>query len=239
MNISPAVRRAHLETQRRLLDAEHDAQERLAAAAQGVLDANHGATPAALRKASDEARDRVAAEVERLRGEARAAGRSTLAHEFRVGADSAGRRGLARVTLASTGPTLADQIAGRRAGNDYAAAWLTRATVDGPVVATKTTRYRLHALGGAEIGQAFGAEREAAMRQFARAIGPELHGTIVLAKVWDARLDACPKCRDLDGQIRPMGISFRGGVVPGGVHRRCRCIGGALVLPAVTMSEAA
>lgn len=240
MTPSPAAKRAHQETQRRLLDAERDAQERLAAAARDALAKYPGSSPAALKAGADAAREAVAVVTERLRGEARAAGRSTLAHELRVGAEDSGLRALGRIALGAAGVvTLSDQIAGRRAGASYAAAWLERAAVDGPGTATRMTRHRIATIAGAEYGQAFGVERDATLKRLARSIGPEIAGVVVIAKAWDARLDACPRCRDLDGQVRPIGLDYRGETVPGLVHRRCRCISGVVILPAVTVRDAA
>lgn len=237
-HVSPATRRAHMDTQRRLLEAERDAQARLAAVAHDAASSS-GLSPAALRAASDAVRDAVASEVERLRGEARRTGRATLAHELRVSAEDARVHALARLTLAPPVPSLADQIAGQRVGNTYAAAWLTRAATDGPAASTRMTRHRLNGAAGAEVGQAFSGERDAMLKQLDRHTGAELKGVVLIIKLWDARLDACPRCRDLDGQVRPIGIDFRGGAVPGLVHKRCRCISGVVVLPAITMQDAA
>lgn len=239
MNIPPAVKRAHLDTQRRLLEAERAAQARLAAAARDALAGHPGASSAAIRKASDAARDAVASEVSALRADARAAARATLAQELRTGGEEARQPAIARFTLVPATPALADDIAGQRVGNDYAAAWLARATDDGPDAATLAIRYRLNTAAGAEVGQAFGTERDVALKRMAKHMGPELSGVIVIVKVWDARLDACPVCRKLDGQIRIIGLDYRGGAVPGLVHRRCRCISGVVIIPAAAITEAA
>ena len=54
--------------------------------------------------------------------------------------------------------------------------------------------------------------------------------------IWDARMDkkTCPKCWDLDGTIRPIGIAFPGGAIPGKIHAQCRCLGGLIFAPLLT-----
>lgn len=223
-------------TQARLLATERAAMASLQQVAARIALTRPGATPAALRATADDLRDGVAEEVERLRQEARTTGRSALGHEMRVAAEEAGLRGIGLLALAPTTSDLADQIAAKRAGTEYAAAWLERAADDGPAAATKATSYRLDSIAGGETGQAFGAERERAMRRLG---GPEFEAIMVPLKIWDARLDACPKCAGMDGQIRPVGIGFRNDLVPGFVHRRCRCIAGLVLLSAATAHDAA
>lgn len=55
---------------------------------------------------------------------------------------------------------------------------------------------------------------------------------VQMLRVWDAELDklTCEICFGLDGTIVGMGESFPGGVSPGGVHPRCRCVD--LIFPA-------
>lgn len=55
----------------------------------------------------------------------------------------------------------------------------------------------------------------------------------LVAKMWDATLDVrtCAVCRDMEGQIRLLGLSFEGGRLPASVHRRCRCIQVLILAP--------
>ena len=52
-------------------------------------------------------------------------------------------------------------------------------------------------------------------------------------KRWDATLDkrVCPRCRALDGTLRPIGVDFAGGRDPGHVHANCRCTSHLLFIP--------
>lgn len=52
----------------------------------------------------------------------------------------------------------------------------------------------------------------------------------VMVATWDARLDVrtCPRCRKLDGETRPLGLDFEGGVAPGKIHAKCRCVRGLI-----------
>ena len=52
-----------------------------------------------------------------------------------------------------------------------------------------------------------------------------------VGRLWDARLDACPVCRRLDGTIRPIGMGFPDDAIAGRVHVACRCSGGLVLSP--------
>ena len=67
------------------------------------------------------------------------------------------------------------------------------------------------------------AEALPAMAQHDVRLVPLLDRARVLRE-WSAMLDACPTCFAMDGERARLGGSFRGGLEPGYVHPRCRCI---------------
>lgn len=77
--------------------------------------------------------------------------------------------------------------------------------------------YRLRRTSGTETFSAYSRAMDRYYDQLVET-HPELH------KRWDAMLDACPICRSLDGEIRPLDQDFTDGYEPGYVHIACRCV---------------
>ncbi len=234
MAVPPAVKRAHLETQRRLLAEERAASAMLVAVGAAALGGLSFASATALVEASDALAVAIGAAVTSVRSDARESARSTLANEIRVGAAESKQTALLAFGMAAPEPVLADAVAGRRVGADAAAIWLEAARED-PELASATLSRRLSSASRAQYGQAFASERETTLRRVDQSLG----GRVGILKIWDALLDACPKCTKLDGKIRLVGFPFPGGAVPGLVHRHCRCIQGVIILGAAYVSEAA
>lgn len=82
----------------------------------------------------------------------------------------------------------------------------------GPVI--KRLDSRLVTIGITENANAYNAEH----RQTVLDVADDLD----LIEVWDAYMDACPVCWDLNGTEAIDG-NFPSGATPGGVHARCRC----------------
>lgn len=62
----------------------------------------------------------------------------------------------------------------------------------------------------------------------------DIDGTLIIIVVeWDAWLDrrTCPQCSQRDGTLRPLGMSFPGGVESPPLHPRCRCLAGYWPVP--------
>ncbi len=57
------------------------------------------------------------------------------------------------------------------------------------------------------------------------------YADFVILDRWEARLDACPKCRALDGDLTMVGQPFESGEEPGYTHVRCRCSRTTITLP--------
>jgi hypothetical protein len=97
-----------------------------------------------------------------------------------------------------------------------------RAQSQGVRPAVTALRRRLELSGQATTADAWADERERVLG----AVEREQRATRWLpfvGRLWDARLDACPVCRGLDGTIRPLGVGFPGDKIPGRVHFSCRC----------------
>lgn len=81
--------------------------------------------------------------------------------------------------------------------------------------ALEQTTARIATTAATETFSAAAAERSVVVRLVA--------DEYELLKVWDAQLDACPRCWRLDGTIVAADANFPGGEEPGVVHPNCRC----------------
>lgn len=137
-----------------------------------------------------------------------------------------------------------DAAAAAVAGKAFAAGWLSEALANvarpdaehGDVLAemtaaTEAAGYRLDAIAASDVAATYNAEREDLGAAYARDAG-RLWLPLPL-KFWDASLDTklCARCAALHGTIRPFGVAFPNGAVPGAVHRNCRCGTGLTMVP--------
>lgn len=137
------------------------------------------------------------------------------------------------------------------AGKSLSAAWLM-ATLTGlsaggedvdpaqvALTALDQLAPRLDTLAATEVADAFGDERSDASDAYAAEA--TRRWLPVPLKVWDAAHDRklCVRCAALDGQVRPFGFAFDGGLVPGRVHPRCRCLEKVWLVPLVYVAGAA
>lgn len=74
---------------------------------------------------------------------------------------------------------------------------------------------RLATIAISENAEAFNTTR--------RHIANDIAAEYDLIEIWDARMDACPVCWELNGTESIVGYGFPGGDTPGGVHPRCQC----------------
>lgn len=88
---------------------------------------------------------------------------------------------------------------------------------------------RIRRIAATTASQGFNAEREEASAQFAE--DPENKFLPIILRRWNALFDACPVCRALNGQTRPLGISYERGQVPGSAHPFCRCFSTIMPIP--------
>jgi len=250
IRLSPAQARLARAGQRAMLAEERQLLQRLRRAAdealQHVLRAadaiGPGQTPGrllvALRSAAIALRETISAAVLHVRAEARQTARQRLIAELHHATQEL------KVDIRMPPPGHAPQDAGlaQSAAESYVAAWRAILTVavmrsyEGSLhralrAAHGTQQHRLERIAATEVPQAYNdehdedADRVAEQHRDARWLP-------LVVKRWDAKLDStCAICHEMDGRIVPLGMSFRGGLIPGFVHPRCRCQQAIVVLP--------
>lgn len=105
-----------------------------------------------------------------------------------------------------------------------------RAEVDGVRRAVTATRRRIELSAQAVTADAWADERERVLDTVVRE-ERDTRWLPFVGRLWDARLDACPVCRRLDGTIRPIGIEFPNGYAAGRTHWLCRCTNPLVATP--------
>jgi hypothetical protein len=184
----------------------------------------------------------VLADVLLIRSAARRASSSSLTGEMK-----ASRIPVIVTDRAAEKAKRADYAEATTASKAFAAAWLSTALAtapgdDGDADAEPAEPDDLVARGEGlattQAASAFAAEREDIMRAHAREA--RARGLVIPFKRWDATHDRrlCARCRDLSGAMpRPWGVAFPGGIVPGTVHPRCRCVSVTAVMPLAWKAE--
>jgi hypothetical protein len=239
-------RRLHLATARALLAAERRALAGLRLLLDRFL-RDHARVArgphsiAALPAAARELEALLSADLLRARAGARRAASATLQSEFDLALEQGAARELPpldiRPELVGIGEN--DNARARTAAASFTADWqagamdqvAARAPAPWRAAAARlASRVQLDAT--TETAHAFTSEREESTARFAAR--PETRAWApLLVKIWDATLDRrrCLICSSMAGQIRPWGLSFSGGRIPGGVHPRCRCTPVSMLLP--------
>lgn len=226
------------ETLARLQQAAERALAEVQRAAQHMMRPHRGLLLVALRHAADGLRYAVTAIVLQGRGEARQAARGRLHAEL-----AEVSREL-RVDLGQPPANEAVEDAGlaQSAAESYVAGWRAALTVavmrwqDGsPQKALRTAHdtqaHRLDRIAATEVPQAYSAAHDEGAGWVAER-HKDARWLPLIVKRWDAKLDrACSVCSGMDGRLAPLGMSFKGGLVPAFVHPRCRCLSSILVLP--------
>jgi hypothetical protein len=221
---SAAERREHDVSARALLAVE-------AAAADALRD-TLDSLPRDPADAEQEARDRLTTVFLAARRAARSQGRRRLEAELEQTLAEARRSGV-RSSFGLTvlaRPEASDLQAAQDAAVWVASELRRRAEADGVRRAVAASARRLNASAQVLTADAWADERDRVLRASAR----EQSGSDVLpllGRLWDARLDACPVCRRLDGTIRPIGVGFPGDAVAGQAHAGCRCFAPLLFAP--------
>ena len=219
-----------------LLTVERAGRVRLAATVARVgRQVGAGAGPDVLVRGAHAIERGVAADVVLVRSTARARSAATLAAEMAA----------ARVRPLSLplrkGVEAADQAEAMAAAKAFSAAWLATAlaSADGDADAEPDNLdARAEGLATTQAAGAFGVEREAVTRAYAREA--RARGLVIPFKRWDATHDKrlCVRCADLARATpRPWGVDWPGGAVPGVVHPRCRCVSVTALLPLAWRSE--
>lgn len=186
-------------------------------------------------EASDELRSRLSSTLVSAIAAARSQGANRLSYEYEVVARHARSRGYRTGPLAFLARPIASDVeeAGKWAGH-IAKLVRKRASESEIRSAISRSKGKLSTAARAVVDDAWSDERNRVLRATA-ARQKEANIVPFVGTVWDARMDkaTCPRCRDLDGAIRPIGISFPNGAIPGKVHTSCRCNGGLIFAPAI------
>lgn len=203
-------------------------------AIQVVQDATIG-LPKDPNDASDELRSRLSNSLVSARTAARVQGTNRLRSEYEVVRRYAASRGYQSGPLAFLARPISSDIeeAGKWA-DDIAKLVRKRASDADVRSAISRSKNKLSASARAVVDDAWSDERNRALRA-TRAHQKEADLVPIAGTLWDARMDkaTCPRCRDLDGTIRPIGIAFPSGAIPGKPHPSCRCLGALVFAPAI------
>jgi hypothetical protein len=220
--------------------AEHDESSRVLFAieslATNVLFDSAEGLPKDPDDATDELRTRLSSNFVTARQAARVQSANRLSAEYEVVQRAARAQGYRTGPLSFlTKPIRSDiEEAGKWA--DHIAKLVHKRASDSDVrSAIARTKGKLSASARAVVDDAWSDERERVLRATAR---QQKEADIVpfVGKLWDARWDkrTCPVCRKLDGTIRPIGIDFPRGEVPGKSHPQCRCNSALVFAPILT-----
>lgn len=219
--------------------AEHDESLRVLLALESlavevVQDATIG-LPKDPDDASDELRSRLSDSLVSARTAARVQGTNRLRSEYEIVSRYARNQGYRTGPLAFLSRPIASDI--EEAGNwaDHIAKLVRKRASESEIrSAISRSKNKLSASARAVVDDAWSDARNRVLRA-TRVQQKEADVVPFVGTVWDARMDkiTCPRCRDLDGTIRPIGIAFPGGAVPGKVHTSCRCLGGLVFAPMI------
>lgn len=216
-----------------LLTVERAGRVRIAATVTRVgRQVGAGAGPDVLVRGAQAIERGVAADVVLIRTTARGRSAATLAAEM-----TAAR--VRPLSLPARRTEAADQAEAMAAAKAFSAAWLATALAAEDAEPDNLDA-RAEGLATTQAASAFGVEREAVTRAYAKEA--RARGLVIPFKRWDATHDKklCARCADLARTMpRPWGVDFTGGAVPGVVHPRCRCVSVTALLPLAWRSEAA
>jgi len=220
--VSPAANAAHLASARALLTAERRALTDIRRAATALT--SGPMSPAAT---AHKIETNIGDVVLGARKRARAASRASMGAEWDVATRTALRAGVALPALPTPGETAADALAAIVVARELAAAYLA-SEANG---AARVPRYALEEAATTQTAAAFGDERWRLEKLITfEAAGAEWLPAVI--KFWRAELDRkiCQRCFAVAGTIQPIGFDWDG-LVPGSVHRRCRCFSGYMFAP--------
>jgi hypothetical protein len=186
--------------------------------------------------AGEELRQRLSSTLVTARQAARTQSTNRLRAEYEVVTRYARSQGYRSGLLAFLSRPIASDIEEAGKWADHIAGLVKKRASDSDVrSAIVRTKGKLSASARAVVDDAWSDERERVLGATAR---QQKEADIVpfVGRIWDARLDkrTCPKCWDLDGTIRPIGIQFPGNAIPGKQHVSCRCFGPLVFAPILT-----
>lgn len=220
--------------------AEHDrsletqvAIEDLAIAV--VMDATIG-LPKDPDDAADELRVRLSRSLVSARSAARVQGTNRLRSEYEIVARHARKQGYQTGPLAILASPIASDVEEAGKWADHIAQLVRKRASDSEIrTALSRSKGKLSSAARAVVDDAWSDERNRVLRATA-VRQKEANIVPFIGTLWDARMDkrTCPRCWDLNGKIRPIGIPFPGGAIPGQTHAQCRCLGALIFAPIIT-----
>lgn len=219
------VKRAHIASAAALLDVEAKA----VAAVQSAVERHpRGPVGIVARQSADAARPLLA----KARRAARAVGAKTLEREIdalgpQLTAYGLGSASLAKASVADDSAFIDaavaryhDRLIEKAVSGDDNAAMIAAGD---SVLREDTTRL---------VASGFSSERDRLLKRTAEEYeGAEWLPAIL--RMWDSTLDrrTCPRCHVMEGQLRPIGLDFSNGSMPGDVHLWCRCLSVVIFSP--------
>lgn len=186
--------------------------------------------------ALDELRSRLSRSLVSARTAARVQGANRLASEYEIVSRYARTQGYRSGPLALLSRPIASDIEEAGKWADHIAKLVRKRASESEIrSAVSRSKGKLSSAARAVVDDAWSDERNRVLR--ATAVQQKEAGIVpFIGTLWDARMDkaTCPRCRDLDGTIRPIGISFPNGAIPGKMHQMCRCNGALVFAPMIT-----
>lgn len=244
MKISAEWRRLHLAAMEVMLAVERRTLADLRRIEREVMALHQRSArrnaPDAIRAAANDLERRFRVALSQARTKSRIASHESLSREFELALEHLAKRGVPMPAdgIRTTNSQDLDRYHAARAAKSYADAWnqdAIAAESDPLKRAAAGRRNQVELIATTEVAESFGNEREASTNEFAernRELAP------LLLKVWDTTLERpCAICKALDNTVRPWGIDFPNGRVPGAVHPRCRCAEVTIVAPLTWTSE--
>lgn len=186
--------------------------------------------------AADELRSRLSGTLIVATNAARVQGANRLASEYEVVLRHARSQGYRSGPLSFLVRPIASDIEEAGKWADHIAKLVKKRASESDIRSAVTrSKGKLSASARSVVDEAWSDERNRMSIATARA-QKEANIVPFVGTLWDARMDkrTCPRCWDLDGTIRPIGIRFPNGAIPGKTHFSCRCNGALIFAPVIT-----
>lgn len=187
-------------------------------------------------EASDELRSRLSQTLVSARTAARVQGANRLRAEYEIVQRHARSQGYRTGPLAFLSRPIASDVEEAGKWADHIAKLVRKRASDSEIrSAISRSKGKLSAAARAVVDDAWSDERNRVLRA-TRAQQKEANVVPFVGTLWDARMDraTCPRCWDLDGKIRPIGIAFPNGAIPGKTHYSCRCNSALIFAPVIS-----
>lgn len=186
--------------------------------------------------AIDELRSRLSQTLVMATNAARVQGTNRLRSEYEIVQRYARSKGYRSGPLSFLSRPIASDIEEAGKWSDHIAKLVRKRASEADIrSAVSRSKGKLSSAARSVVDDAWSDERNRVLRATA-VRQKEANIVPFVGTLWDARMDkaTCPRCWDLNGTIRPIGIAFPGGAIPGKIHAQCRCLGGLIFAPLLT-----